>query len=154
MLQAIEKFDNQHSLYWSLDTLSGLPGLRLVVATKVYRFCCPNWGAAVDRHASYFFNSLQITGLDGVRQPSTKFKREWSKGKHTTSRLAIYQSYSHKENLNQFIEQYLPLLHGISESLNSDGITYTCKATNMQKSWRPCDIEMAAYYWWAKNGPK
>ena len=154
MLDILEKIRTPNLLYECLERLSDLPGLRLVMATKVYRFCCPDIGAALDRHTSYFFNSLKITDTEGIENYCTKFKREWSTGKHKTSRLAIYQEKSHKYNLQIFIEQYLPILEKLSKALNEDEAFYLCKATNSYKYWRPCDVEMAAYYWWSKNGPR
>jgi len=41
----------------ALRELTKQPGLGLVMASKIYRFCSPHIGAAVDRHSSYFFNS-------------------------------------------------------------------------------------------------
>ena len=154
MLAAIRLIINSSTLKAGLDELSGLGGLRLVMATKVFRFCCSTTGAAVDQNASYFFNSLEIVGLEGERNKSTSFKREWPKRSHNTSRLAIYYSQGHARNCKEFVEVYLPLLTQIAHSLNEMGVTYRCAATGMHKSWRPADVEMAAYYWWAHNGPR
>ena len=154
MLTAIQRLLLPNSLAVGLDELSDLPGLRLVMATKVYRFCCPDTGAAVDRHASYFFNSLKILDLTGVHHGSTNFKREWANGEHTRSRLAIYNSSYHKRDRAEFTEVYLPLLRQVAHFLNQCGAKYKCAATSKEKSWRPADVEMAAYYWWARNGPR
>ena len=154
MQSAIQGLVEGKGVALCLERLSALPGLRLVMATKVYRFCRPNAAACLDRHVSYFFNSLGITGMDGVRRPSTMFRREWSTGRHTTSRLAIYNESGHKHNLNVFLRSYLPLLQRISAALNERGVAYTCAATGSARPWRPCDVEMAAYYWWAQNRPK
>ena len=152
MLASIRHILNPATLRDGLDDLSQLPGLRLVMATKVYRFCCPNMGAAVDRHTSYFFNSLEIVDPNGSRRKSTNFRREWSNGGHSKSRLAIYYPSGQDTNRDEFVNSYLPLLAKIANSLNESGVTYSCAATGTQKPWRPADVEMAAYYWWACNG--
>lgn len=85
---------------------------------------------------------------------ATLFKREWSTGKHATSRLAIYQDSNYVYNRNEYIKTYLPLLAKISTTLNTMGIKYKCAATGETKSWRPVDVEMAAFFWWAKKGDK
>lgn len=154
MSDILEKIKDSRILYDCLERLSSLPGLRLVMATKVYRFCCPDVGAALDRHTSYFFNSIKIIDKEGAERCCTEFKREWSTGKHRTSRLAIYQANSHKFNLQIFIEQYLPILDRLSKAFNENDTCYWCKATKTYKYWRLCDVEMAAYYWWSKNGPR
>ncbi len=67
----------------SIDALRALakqPGLSLVMASKVYRFCCPDVRAAVDRHSSYFFNSLPLQAEGGPVGNCTRFKREWANG--------------------------------------------------------------------------
>lgn len=104
MSDIIEKIKDIRFLYNCLDRLSSLRGLRLVMATKVYRFCCPDIGAALDRHTSYIFNSLRIINKEGIVRYCTEFKREWSTASHKTSRLAIYQENSHKFNLQIFIQ--------------------------------------------------
>jgi len=154
MANTITDLADRKLLEGTLDTLSSMPGLRLVMASKVYRFCCPEKGAAVDRHSSYFFNSLLIRDKQKRVKQTTKFKREWSNGKHTSSRLAIYQRQSQAINIKMYLYSYLPLLERISKILNENGISYHCKATDMQRFWRPCDVEMAAYLWWAQNGPR
>jgi hypothetical protein len=40
------------SIKSGLRGLTGQPGIDLVMATKIYRFCTPSTGAAVDRHCS------------------------------------------------------------------------------------------------------
>jgi hypothetical protein len=137
----------------ALYNLSQLPGIGLVMASKVYRFCCPNVGVAVDRHSSFFFNSLPLLMLSGQQKYATNFKREWATGKHTTSRLAIYQNSNLLYNLNEYLNSYLPLLNRIASYLNNNGVTYLCPVSNENKTWRATDVEMAAYYWWSQNGP-
>ena len=154
MRDAIRHIMNRFTLKRGLDELSMLPGLRLIIATKVFRFCCHTWGAAVDRHASHFFNSLQIVGPNGTCGLSTDFRREWSNGKRKSTRLAIYSSAGHRLNCVEFVDAYLPLLTQIAESLNILGATYRCAVTGINKSWRPADVEMAAYYWWARKGSR
>ncbi len=133
-----------------LQALCSLPGIRLVIASKIFRFCVPEKGAAVDRHASYFFNSLPLEG----RGTACSFVREWSSGCHVRSRLAIYSDRNHEHNRNEYLEHYLPVLSGIAMALNAASVYYVCAVTGKKKRWRPADVEMAAYYWWANNGPK
>ena len=133
-----------------LDALCELPGIRLVIASKIYRFCQPRKGAALDRHASYFFNSLPVIGNDFA----TNFTREWSTGRRSSSRLAIYSNGGYVRNRDEYILSYLPLLASIANWLNSSSKQYRCAATNQLKEWRPTDVEMAAYYWWACNGAR
>lgn len=133
-----------------IDALCGLPGINLVIASKIFRFCAPHIGAAVDRHASYFFNSLPVAG----RGMSTNFVREWSNGRHASSRLAIYTSQNYRRNRAQYLEIYLPLLANIANAMNALQSKYICAATNQARDWTPADIEMAAYYWWACNGSR
>jgi len=133
-----------------IDQLCQLPGIRLVIASKIFRFCVPLVGAAIDRHASYFFNSLPITG-DGR---GTYFLREWTNRRHTSSRLAIYQQNYYEINKEQYFNRYLPMLRCIANTLNMLKIKYCCAATNQMKKWRPADVEMAAYYWWACYGAR
>lgn len=154
MMIAIQQLLNVATLKDGLDSLSQIPGLRLVMATKVFRFCCPNIGAAVDRHASYFFNSLDIVMPDSTRRKATNFKREWTNGKHTKSRLSIYNDASHAINRDEYVDAYLPLVAKIAEALNGSGATYSCAATKERKTWRPADVEMAGYYWWARHGTR
>jgi hypothetical protein len=142
----------------ALSGLSAKPGLHLVMATKVYRFCWPQGGAAVDRHCSYFFNSLDSMDADGKRTKCCHFRRQWD-GKRTragpSSRLAIYDASGrgHGANLREYAHCYLPLLSAVAASLNGLGLTFTCAATGAKKGWRPADVEMAAYQWWSRNGP-
>ena len=133
-----------------LDALCNLSGIRLVIASKIFRFCAPQRGAAVDRHASYFFNSLPVNN-HGM---ATSFVREWSNGRHTSSRLAIYSRKNHIRNLREYVEKYLPLLAKIVSAMNALPAQYICAAPNQAKNWTPADIEMAAYYWWACNGSR
>lgn len=133
-----------------IDALCALPGINLVIASKIFRFCSPNQGAAVDRHASYFFNSLQVVG----GHAGTHFVREWSNGHHTTSRLAIYNQANYVKNKTEYFLAYLPILSCIAQAMNANAATYTCAAQNIQINWRPADVEMAAYFWWATNGAR
>jgi len=138
----------------AIDTLVDLPGIRLVIASKIFRFCCPPVGAAVDRHTSYFFNSLEFISPEGRRDRATNFRREWSHSRHTASRLAIYTQASYTRNLDEFVAVYLPLLCSIANTLNAIPAPYHCAATGEQKNWCPTDVEMAAYYWGACNAPR
>jgi hypothetical protein len=125
----------------ALSGLSAKPGLDLVIATKVYRFCWPEGGAAVDRHSSYFFNSLDLMDADGKRTKCCQFRRQWD-GKRTragpTSRLAIYDpgGRGRDANLREYAHCYLPLLSAVAASLNGLGMTFTCAATGAKKGWR------------------
>jgi len=154
MLDAIMMLKTPASLRNGIDLLSNLPGVGLVIATKIYRFVCPLLGAAVDRHASYFFNSLDIHSARQVSDKALSFRREWAKAGKSTSRLATYTPSGYSWNRDQYISRYLPLLSSIATSLNMKNITYQCAATGHQLPWRPTDIEMAAYYWWASNGSR
>ncbi|RIJ09681.1 hypothetical protein DXT77_14625 [Pseudomonas sp. 91RF] len=131
-----------------IDSLSRLPGLRLVIASKIYRFLKPLEGAAVDRHASYFFNSLSLTGF------GTAFVREWSNKDRSGSRLAAYTASRHRRNLAEYFEVYLPLLERLANFLNHTKHAFHCPVTNHKKDWTPADVEMAAYFWWARNGSR
>jgi hypothetical protein len=133
-----------------VEALSGLDGIGLVIASKIYRFCAPSDGAAVDRHASYFFNSLPTSGFD----MATYFRREWANGRHSASRLAVYTATGHEHNRRELFSTYLPLLRRIAKALNAIPAPYRCAATKQDKSWRPADIEMAAYHWWSRHGAR
>lgn len=133
-----------------IDELCALPGISLVIASKIFRFCCPQHGAAVDRHASYFFNSLQIIDQGNV----TQFSREWSNSRHNTSRLAIYNQAGYARNKTVYLTSYLIILNSIAQAMNAIPEQYTCMATNHKVNWTSADVEMAAYYWWALNGPR
>lgn len=155
MYKAINNLLESANASKGIDILSTLPGISLVIASKIYRFCCPTVGASVDRHSSYFFNSLQTTG-HGF---STSFFREWSNGRHTAgrhtaSRLAIYQNNVYLHNRNEYFRTYLPLLSCISDALNNGNHGFVCAATSVMKNWTPTNVEMAAYYWWACNGAR
>lgn len=154
MAEAIANLGSQSTFLEAFIKLNNIPGIGFVIATKVYRFCQPNIGAALDRHASYFFNSLDMVLLNNKVRKATQFKREWPTGKHTTSRLAVYQDGNYIHNRNEYIKNYLPLLTKISTTLNTNGISFKCAATGEIKSWKPSDVEMAAFFWWAKNGDK
>lgn len=134
----------------AIDALCNLPGIGLVIASKIFRFCAPQAGAAVDRHASYFFNSLPIIN-QGM---ACYFVREWSTSRHTNSRLAIYSDHNYNRNRTEYVESYLPLLAKIANELNIMPAPYKCAVTNLYRSWTPADVEMAAYYWWARNGSR
>lgn len=133
-----------------ISQLCGLAGVSLVIASKIYRFCAPTVGAAVDRHASYYFNSLPVVG----HGHGTAFLREWANGSHTSSRLAIYSARGLSLNQGEYFNTYLPLLTCIVDALNAQPAMYCCAATIILKSWTPADVEMAAYYWWACNGAR
>lgn len=152
-LKVLQNIHKKDQIKKNLNTLSSLPGLRLVIASKIFRFCAPEIGASIDRHASYFFNSLSLTSST-MNEFCTNFKREWSTGKHNTSRLAIYQKGSHEHNLSEYCEKFLPLVQEIADALNSKNIFYFCHATRTNRPWRACDIEMATYYWWGCHGPR
>jgi len=137
-----------------LDALSALRGLSLVISTKVYRFCLPSIGAAVDRHASYFFNSLDVVSSSQPSTKATHFLREWTNGRHASTRLGIYSSAGYTRNRQEVTNCYLPLLSQIAGELNKLGARYACAATGLPQAWRPADVEMAAYYWWACNGSR
>ena len=154
MMNALNLLNDPAQIREGLDTLSEIPGINLVIASKVYRFCCPQTAAAVDRHASYFFNSLDIVSLDQGRAKATHFKREWPRGSHTYSRLATFNPGYYKRNRQEFTEVYLPLLVCIAAELNTLHAQFTCGASGELKNWRPTDVEMAAYYWWASNGAR
>lgn len=139
-----------HFWKWPLNKLCQLPGISLVIASKIFRFCAPQIGAAVDRHSSYFFNSLPIVGY-GL---TTRFSREWANGGHTASRLANFNETGYARNRDQYIQSYLPILASISSALNETGRQYRCAATGQMESWNPADIEMAAYYYWARHGAR
>lgn len=140
------------SLKEALRELTEQPGLSLVMASKIYRFCCPQFGAAVDQHSSYFFNSLpaldESAKLIGV---CTRFKREWSSGEHRQSRLATYTSLNCDLNLSEFCDTYIPRLTEIAQALNSKRSGFLCAASGATRLWRPTDVEMAAYMWWSRN---
>ena len=150
MQKAISCLVNPGQECVGIDALCALPGISLVIASKIFRFCFPNQGAAVDRHASYFFNSLQVV----AGQVCTHFVREWSNGRHTTSRLAIYNHANYVQNKTEYFLSYLPILSCIAQAMNANGNAYTCAAQHIQVNWRPADVEMAAYFWWAANGAR
>jgi hypothetical protein len=150
MQAAINDLLNPATAPRGIDALCMLPGVSLVIASKIYRFCSPAVGAAVDRHASYFFNSLSVTGGEFA----THFRREWANARHTGSRMAIYNCAALDHNKTEYRRAYLPLLDCISSALNRAATTYQCAATGAVKTWTPADVEMAAYYWWARNGAR
>ena len=140
----------------AIDALANLAGISLVVASKIFRFCRPTVGAAVDRHTSYLFNSLEFVNPEGRRDSATNFRREWAKGPDTTSRLAIYPKASHTytRNRHEFVTVYLPMLRAMASALDAIPAPYHCAATGEQKKRRPTDVEMAAYYYGAGNGSR
>ena len=150
---AIRRLLRPGSARSALDALSQQPGLRLVMATKIYRFCAPQVAAAVDRHCSYFFNSLCVKEADGRLTKCTQFKRQWSTSKHKVSRLDVYSIKGHEANLDEYIDTYLPVLTAIAEILNAQRVGYLCAVSCEKQQWRPADVEMAAYHWWSRNGP-
>lgn len=139
----------------TLRELAKQPGLNLVMASKIYRFCSPQTGAALDRHSSYFFNSLPMQGEAGSLRPCTQFARQWANGKHRTSRLDIYSSSSkHEANLNEYCDTYLLLLRKLADALNTNRGGFRCAASGERRAWRPADVEMGAYFWWSRNVPQ
>lgn len=138
----------------ALRGLTGQPGVDLVMATKIYRFCVPRVGAAVDRHCSYFFNSLCDRTVPGAPRACTQFRREWTEANHQATRLATFSEAGRESNLQQYFDSYLPLLAAIADSLNSTVGGFRCAASDHRKAWRPADVEMAAYQWWSRNGPR
>jgi len=85
---------------------------------------------------------------------ATNFKREWSKGPETTSRLAIYHDTYLRRNLEEYTDVYLHLLERLGQFLNEHRITFNCVYSGESKEWRRADVEMAAYHWWSQNGVK
>jgi hypothetical protein len=154
MVDSLTALENDASTRNGIDMLANLPGISLVIATKVYRFFCPAVGAAVDRHASYFFNSLEVVSPESGKSKALEFRREWAAASKNTSRLATYTPSGYLWNRDEYLGRYLPLLAKISKALNELGISYLCAATGKQMAWRPTDIEMAAYFWWARNGAR
>jgi hypothetical protein len=154
MLNSLKLFNAPGGLGNAIDALSNLPGISLVITSKIFRFCCPSVGAAVDRHTSYFFNSLEFISPEGRRDRATNFRREWSNGQHTASRLATFNTISYARNRHEFVTVYLPRLRSIANALNAIPAPYHCAATGEQKNWRPTDVEMAAYSWGACNAPR
>jgi hypothetical protein len=108
-------------------TLCALPGISLVIASKIYRFCSPATGVAVDRHASYFFKSLPVSG--GAF--STSFQRESANGRHSGSRLAIYSASRLSRNRDKYLNVYLPLLRIICKAENQVLITLDTDFANL-----------------------
>jgi hypothetical protein len=135
----------------ALCALTKQPGLGLVMASKIYRFCRPQVGAAVDRHSSYFFNSLTVDDETGRLRVCTRFTREWANGKHKASRLAVYTDSRRDANLNEYCATYLPLIGAIADALNSQRGGFLCATSRARRPWRPADVEMAAYFWWSQR---
>ena len=107
--------------------------------------------AALERaHNTTMEPTMQVVG----RGPATHFAREWANGRHTSSRLAIYAVANYTRNKAEYFEAYLPTLACIAQAMNANQAPYTCAAQNLKKNWRPADVEMAAYYWWACNGAR
>jgi hypothetical protein len=154
MFEAVRLLAGRDTLSAGLDKLSKVRGISLVIATKVYRFCTPRVGAAVDRHASYFFNSLPLKSGTASPAKSTYFRREWTDGRHRKSRLATFFPAVFIANRTEYTATYLPLLGEIASALDSDGVTFTCAAAERKRTWTPADVEMAAFYWWAQNGSR
>jgi len=138
----------------ALQGLTVQPGVDLVMATKIYWFCVPRVGAAIDRHCSYFFNSLWDRRVLGAPRACAQFRREWANGKHRATRSATFSKAGPEWNLHQYLDTYLPLLAAIADSLNSMVGGFRCTASQNTKAWRPADVEMAAYHWWSRNGPR
>ena len=138
------------SVEGALRELAKQPAIKLVMASKIYRFCSPQAGAAVDRHSSYFFNSLRVQDETGKLRACTQFKRQWAGKKDGTSRLDIY-SLSVEANLKEYCDVYIPLLTKLADALNSKRGKFLCAASGERRAWRPADVEMAAYFWWSQN---
>lgn len=128
MLAAIQMCLSPTGCRAGLNALSRLPGISLIIASKIFRFVRPLTGAAVDRHASYFFNSLAVTGR------GTAFVREWPTKARKTSRLATYSNSRLLINLDEYVDVYLPLLGDISTFMNV-GNTFSCPVTHQTKTW-------------------
>lgn len=62
----------------AMVNLAELPGLSVVMASKLLRFTLPDTCAAVDRHASYMTNSLPDMSDGAVAGSCTAFHRQWS----------------------------------------------------------------------------
>jgi hypothetical protein len=154
MKEALQTINGTQTLERGLRALCDLAGINLVMASKIYRFCFPDQGAALDRHSAYFFNSLQKVREDGTGTAATKFVREWSTAQHTTSRLAIYTQPSFERVLSEYLTVYLPLLRDIASSLNLRRDFYKSAVDSRSTEWKAADVEMAAYYWWSKHGPR
>ena len=154
MFESIQNLLVEEDLTEGLSKLSDAPGVSLVLATKVSRFCRTMAGAAVDRHASYFFNSLRVISDDAPATRSTEFRRQWVRGVDGNSRLATFTQRKFSANLNEYAAAYLPLLREIADALNAAGIRFMCAATGIRKTWTSSDVEMAAFYWWALNGSR
>lgn len=150
MQTALTALLNPATARLGLNTLSALPGLSLVISSKIYRFCCPVVGAAIDRHASYFFNSLPVVG-GGF---ATQFRRQWSNAPGGATRLATYSAAGLASNTSTYLHEYLPLLKEIADHLNTAGRTYACASSGAFRTWSPADVEMAAYFWWASHGAR
>jgi hypothetical protein len=147
--QAISDLANRTTVQRGVETLCGIPGLSLVIATKIFRFCVPDVGAAVDRHSSYFMNSLPTS--DGV---ASRFLREWTNAERRATRLATYSPARLRVNMDEYLRGYIPLLATIASELNSADSLFVCAVTGARSLWRPTDVEMAAYYWWARHGAR
>ena len=150
----IAEFRHPGQLRSALQGLADQPGIDLVMATKVFRFCVPNVGAAVDRHCSYFFNSLLDWRAPAVPTGCTQFRRQWADGKHRATRLATFTQSGREWNLDHYLKTYVPLLAEIADSLNGTVGGFNCAAIDARRAWRPADVEMAAYQWWSRNGPR
>ena len=105
-----------------LDALSRLRGVSFVIATKIYRFCLPHIGAAVDRHASYFFNSLDVVSSSQPTTKATHFLREWTNGGRASTRLEIYSPARYTRNQQEVTDCYLPLLSQIARELDAASV--------------------------------
>lgn len=130
--------------------LQALPGIGLVLATKVYRFVAPQTAAAAERHSTYFTNSLAVRNADGATEFASHFRREWASGARAASRWAAYGDKD--VEVREYLERYLPLLKEIADAQNTEGLQYTCAARGVTYAWTPADVEMAMYSWWARHG--
>jgi hypothetical protein len=110
MCTAVVQLGNPGGLAAGLDQILSLPGVELVVTTKIFRFCGPQHGAAVDRQASYFFNSLDIVDSVGAGSIVTRFVENSGNGRRTAPRSATHTASRDRFNRLEFIQTFLPLL--------------------------------------------
>jgi hypothetical protein len=120
----------------AVEALAALPGVGLVLATKLNRLSMPYMTAAVDEHSAAFFNALPVEG----------------QGFATQFRLESEAAADRTRNTREYWDNYLPLLGCLTQALNAGKRRFTSAATGASRSWVPADVEMAAQYWWACNG--
>lgn len=120
----------------AVEALAALPGVGLVLATKLNRLSMPYMTAAVDEHSAAFFNALPVEG----------------QGFATRFTLAGDAAVDLTHDTREYWDNYLPLLGCLTQALNAARQRFTSAATGASRSWVPADVEMAAQYWWACNG--